>query len=84
MPDFSKTIDTLDGQRGPTAEKQWLEKLGSTARLQPIRDWTSFKNAFTKTFVFSESKTDLCKTMYACVRKTKDVSIYFHEKVALC
>lgn len=62
------------------AAKFWLN-----GKSQEINDWREFKAAFQKTFVFSNSKTELWNRMQARVQQMKEnVSTYFYEKIALC
>lgn len=50
-----------------------------------IRDWNSFKAAFSKTFIFKKSKTEEWKAMQMCIQKSKEkVSAYLLEKISLC
>lgn len=50
-----------------------------------IINWTTFKEAFKKTFVFERSKTECWETMRRRVQSSREsISTYFHEKVNLC
>ncbi|XP_050514992.1 uncharacterized protein LOC126890180 [Diabrotica virgifera virgifera] len=54
-------------------------------RNEEITDWSKFKTAFRKTFLFSQNKTDLWRKMQECTQnQNENVSIYFHMKVSLC
>ncbi|XP_050508984.1 uncharacterized protein LOC126886175 [Diabrotica virgifera virgifera] len=54
-------------------------------RNEEITDWSKFKTAFRKTFLFSQNKTDLWRKMQECTQnQNENISIYFHMKVYLC
>ncbi|KAK9674756.1 Integrase zinc binding domain, partial [Popillia japonica] len=54
-------------------------------KAKDIHNWSEFKAAFSKTFIFDKSKTELWKTMQLRVQqKQESLSTYFHEKVSYC
>lgn len=62
------------------AAKFWYQ-----SRCDEVKDWSSFKNAFSKTFLLSKTKTELWKEMQSRAQGAKEnISVYFHEKIALC
>ncbi|CAB0036791.1 unnamed protein product [Trichogramma brassicae] len=59
--------------------RHWLE------RKKNVSNWTSFKAAFTKTFIGVDSLTDAWTRMSARIQqKGEKISTYFHEKMKLC
>ncbi|GJQ71477.1 hypothetical protein Trydic_g13555 [Trypoxylus dichotomus] len=50
-----------------------------------VKDWSTFRTAFKKTFLFEKSTTDLWKEMDSRFQQNKEnVSLYYHEKVYWC
>lgn len=62
------------------AAKFWF-----SSRAAAITTFPQFKDAFSSTFVFPESKTECWHNMQARVQRPKEnLSTYFHEKMAMC
>ncbi|KAJ8966653.1 hypothetical protein NQ314_003380 [Rhamnusium bicolor] len=62
------------------AAKYWLN-----GRSSEIINWSEFEAAFRKTFIFEESKNDSWTRMQKRTqRQNENISVYFHEKLALC
>ncbi|KAJ8929200.1 hypothetical protein NQ314_018149 [Rhamnusium bicolor] len=62
------------------AAKYWLN-----GRSSEISNWSEFEAAFRKTFIFEESKNDSWTRMQKRTqRQNENISVYFHEKLALC
>lgn len=56
-----------------------------SGRSSEVVDWSSFRMAFIKTFVFTKNKTELWKRMQERVQSVNEnVSVYFHSKASLC